>query len=150
MKPKYKRILLKMSGEALMGDGTTAISPSVLNRIAKEIDEVRKLGVQIAIEEFGTGNMALQQLKRFPIDYIKMSPTLTQDITVNKESEAIVKMIVALAKSLQIVVIAEGIETQKQKQLLKELGCNTMQGHLFGDPCLAEQLVNDTVTLADE
>jgi uridylate kinase len=70
MKPKYKRILLKMSGEALMGDGATAISPTILNRIAKEIKEVRDLGVQIAIV-IGGGNFCRGvQLSEVGIDRI--------------------------------------------------------------------------------
>ncbi|EKD77520.1 MAG: hypothetical protein ACD_42C00307G0004 [uncultured bacterium] len=81
MKPKYKRVLLKMSGEALMGDGVTAISPSVLNRLANEIDEVRKLGVQIAIV-IGGGNfcrgVALSEvgINRITGDHMGMVATI--------------------------------------------------------------------------
>jgi diguanylate cyclase (GGDEF)-like protein len=134
-------LILKISEGALL------TKPDI---VEKAFFMLKHIGVKIAIEDFGAGNVALQQLKRFPIDYIKMAPSLTQDITVNKESEAIVKMILALATSLNIIVVAEGVETQQQRQLLNELGCNTMQGHLFSDPCLAEQLASDTISLADK
>ena len=100
--------------------------------------------MQIGICDFGTENTAVQHLRRFPIDFLKISPTLIQNITVNKESEAIVKMIIALAKSLQHRVIAVNVESQKQKNLLKELGCSFMQGNYFSKPILAEEFSEQT------
>ncbi|MHB1947588.1 MAG: putative bifunctional diguanylate cyclase/phosphodiesterase [Gammaproteobacteria bacterium] len=113
--------------------------------LEKSFHMLKHLGVQTAIKDFGAGHLSLQFLKRFPIDYLKIADTLIQDISVNKESESIVKMIIALAKSLQINVIAEGVESRKQKQVLVELGCNNMQGHLFSAPFRAEEFTQDKV-----
>ena len=113
--------------------------------IEKSLFMLKHLGVQIAIDEFGTGNLALQHIKRLPADYIKLDKSLVEDITVNQESEAIVKMIMALAKSLQINVIANGVDTARQKRLLRDLGCQVMQGALFADAQTAEQVTKITV-----
>ncbi len=99
--------------------------------LEKSLQMLKQLGIQIAIDDFGTGHLSLQQLKRFDIDYLKIDFSLTQDITQNPESEAIVKMIIALAQTLHLCVIAEGIETAEQKLLLEQIGCKVMQGHLF-------------------
>jgi diguanylate cyclase (GGDEF)-like protein len=131
-------LILKISEDVLLAK---------FDLIEKALYMLKHLGVQIAIDEFGTGHLALQQLKRFPIDYIKLGSMLVKDVTVNKESEAIVKMIMALAKSLNITVIAEGVDSEKQKQLLNQLDCHIMQGHLFGDPCRAMELAADTAPL---
>lgn len=114
-----------------------------LDLIEKVTHMLKHMGVQIAVKDFGTGNLALQHLKRLPIDYLKISSLLTHDITINKESEAIVKMIVALANTLQITVVAEGVDTPKQKLLLKELGCHIMTGQLFGPPLKAEECTTE-------
>jgi diguanylate cyclase (GGDEF)-like protein len=118
--------------------------------VEKMLPMLKHLGIQISIKNFGTGNLSLQHLKNLPIDSLKIDNTLIQDITVNKESVAIVKMIIALAKSLQINVVAEGVESAKQKQLLQELGCNLMEGELFSCPGLAEEFTKEVVEKISE
>jgi diguanylate cyclase (GGDEF)-like protein len=124
-----------------------------LETVEKTLHKLKHLGVQIGINNFGTENMALQNFRRFPVDFLKISPALIQDVTVNKESEAIVKMIVALAASLNRRVIAEGVDSQNQKNLLKEMGCFFMEGSYFSKPILAqefsEQAKKKIVELAD-
>lgn len=124
---------------ALILEISEGILASKIEVIEKVAHMLKHLGVQIAIADFGTGHLSLQDLKRFPIDYLKISGSLIQDITVNKESEAIVKMIIALAKTLQITVVADGIESQNQKTLLKDIGCVIMQGKLFSVPRPADE-----------
>lgn len=124
------------------------ISESILHKmelVEKVAHMLKHMGVQIAIKDFGAGNLALQHLKRFPIDYLKISSVLTQDITINKESEAIVKMILALAKTLQITAVAAGVESPKQKVMLIELGCQIMEGHLFSAPLGAEEFTDEKI-----
>ena len=122
-----------------------------LESIEKALYMLKHLGIQVAIDDFGTGHLALRDLKRFPADYLKIDRSLVQDITINKESEAIVKMIIALAKSLQIAVIADGVESPNQKQLLKNLECNIMQGSLFGGmPRRAEEFTQELVSHVGE
>lgn len=115
-----------------------------IDLIEKAVHMLKHLGVLIAISDFGAGHLSLQQLKRFPFDYLKISETLVRDITINTESTTILQMIVALAASLQVEVIAEGVETAKQKQQLKDLGCHIMQGSLLSAPLQAEDFTGDT------
>lgn len=108
--------------------------------VAKSLRMLKHLGVQIAIDHFGTGNMSLQSLHSFPIDYLKMDASLVQDIETKKESEALVNMILALANTLKCKVIAEGVETEMQKNKLQAWGCYWMQGYLFGMPTKPDEL----------
>lgn len=125
--------------------------PMKLDLLEKMFNMLKHVGVQIAIKDFGTGQLSLQYLKRFSIDYLKIAGSLIKDMTVNKDNEAIVKMIIALGQSSQMKVIAEGVETQKQKELLKALGCNIMQGSFFSAPLKAEEFSRDTfVSLNDK
>lgn len=116
-----------------------------LELVEKVTRMLKHVGVQIAVKDFGTGNLALQHLKSFPIDYLKIAGVLTHDISINKESEAIVKMIIALVKTLQITAVAEGVESQNQKNLLNELGCHIMAGPLFSPPLRADECTNERV-----
>ena len=117
-----------------------------LDVIEKALRMLKHLGIQIAIDEFGAGHLALQHLRHFPVDYLKIDRTLIQDIKNNNESEAIVKMIISLAHSLEITVVADGVDNLMQKQLLVELGCKIMQGDLFGStPRSAEEVVKEAV-----
>lgn len=111
--------------------------------IEKALYMLKHVGVQISINEFGSGHLALQHLRRFPFDYLKIDSSLVQDITINKESAAIVKLIINLAQSLQLTVIAEGVEARNQMLLLRELGCSIMQGRLFSGPRRAEEFTHD-------
>lgn len=107
--------------------------------VEKMLHMLKHLGVQIALNHFGTGHLPLQYLRRLPIDIFKIDYSLTRDVVENKESEAIVKMIIALASSLRCRVVAEGINTDAQKQLLQTLGCQSMQGDLFSPAQLPTQ-----------
>lgn len=102
---------------------------------------LKQLGVKIAWVDFGMGHLSLQYLKRFSIDYLKMTSSLIQDLTINTDSEAIVSMIIALANSLQITLIADGVENAEQVKKLQELGCFVMQGTFFGEPQLPQRFV---------
>lgn len=103
---------------------------------------LKNIGVKIAIDDFGTGNLSLQQLKRLSIDYLKIDRSFVQELTENKESETIIKMMIALAKGLGQDIIAEGVETREQKQQLEQWGCHVMQGHLFSIPRKAEEFTS--------
>lgn len=105
--------------------------------VEKALNMLKHLGVQIAIKDYGVGHLSLQQLKHLPLDYVKIASELVRDISLNKDSEMIVKMIIALSKSLQVVVAAEGVSTQKQMTLLNDWGCSIMQGELFSLPMKA-------------
>jgi diguanylate cyclase (GGDEF)-like protein len=138
---KISQILqeIKLEPSCLILEISESLFSTKLDLIEKALNMLKHLGVRIAISNFGAGNIALQYLRRFPIDYLKISPMLIQHISVNREDEAIVKMIIALANSLQLHVAAEGVESERQKQLLKELGCNLMQGEFFSRPLVPQE-----------
>lgn len=129
------RLLLEFSENVFTDNLTT---------VEKVLHKLKHVGVQIGVSDFGAGNFALQNLRRFPVDFLKISPTLIQDITVNKESEAIVSMIMALANSLQRRVIADGVESKNQKELLKSMGCYFMQGSFFSSPISPQEFSEKT------
>jgi diguanylate cyclase (GGDEF)-like protein len=116
-----------------------------LNLVEKTLHMLKHMGVQIAIDDFGTGYLSLQHLRRFPVTCLKIDNALVQAMLLDRESEAIVKSIVGLAKSLQLESIAEGVESEKQKDHLKAAGCNVMQGYFFCRPLLAQEFSNAVV-----
>jgi diguanylate cyclase (GGDEF)-like protein/PAS domain S-box-containing protein len=98
------------------------------------LDQLHDFGVQIAVDDFGTGESSLVYLKRFPIDILKMDREFLKDITVAPDDAAIVASMIALGHSLRLRVIAEGIEERKDIDLLKSQGCDGMQGYFFSVP----------------
>ncbi len=124
--------------------------PSLLTKIEvieKMLHMLKRLGIQIAINNFGASHLPLQQLRRLPIDIFKMDRSIIFDITSNKESEAIIKMIIALANSFEASVVAEGVENAAQKNTLTALGCTIMQGTVFSQPALADEFSAETILL---
>jgi diguanylate cyclase (GGDEF)-like protein len=107
----------------------------------KTLQKLRQLGVKISIDDFGTGYSSLLYLKKLPASELKIDREFVRDLTESDEDVAIVSTIVALGEALNLEVVAEGVETKAQEQLLKNLGCTTLQGFLLGHPMRAEELV---------
>jgi EAL domain-containing protein (putative c-di-GMP-specific phosphodiesterase class I) len=96
--------------------------------------ELKDMGVHVAIEDFGTGYSSLAYLKRFPINSLKIDRSFIVDVPHDETNTAITQAILAMAHSLDLRVIAEGVETLEQAAFLRSLGCDEMQGFLFSQP----------------
>jgi diguanylate cyclase (GGDEF)-like protein/PAS domain S-box-containing protein len=102
---------------------------------------IRKLGVRFELDDFGTGYSSLQYLKRLPLHQLKIDQSFVREINSDKSDKAIVKTIVKMAQGLGLEVIAEGVETEQQRQILKNLGCGYYQGYLFSQPLPIEMFM---------
>jgi diguanylate cyclase (GGDEF)-like protein len=127
-----RQIELELTESALMQD---------VHEAKKTLDEIKSLGVKLAVDDFGTGFSSLSYLQRFPIDRLKIDQSFVRDIEHSPANESIVRAIVALAESLSLDVVAEGIETAVEKAMLEKIQCREGQGYLFARPLTAEDLV---------
>ncbi|MBC3301063.1 EAL domain-containing response regulator [Pseudomonas sp. SWRI18] len=104
------------------------------------LQRLHAMGVKISIDDFGTGYSSLAYLRRFPIDTLKIDIAFIREVTTNPQDAAITRTIIELAHSLNLRVVAEGVETQAQLAFLKEAGCDQIQGYLFSRPLPVDTL----------
>jgi EAL domain-containing protein (putative c-di-GMP-specific phosphodiesterase class I) len=118
------------------------ITESLLMTATDEVDEalraLKKLGVRLAIDDFGTGYSSLAYLKEFSFDVVKIDRSFIKDLEGNSESRAITSAIIAMAHALRKEVVAEGVETEGQLNILRSLGCDEVQGYLFAQTLAPE------------
>lgn len=108
-------------------------------RIAETLDEFRRLGVSVSLDDFGTGYSSVQQMKRLPVDNLKVSRSFMEALPAN-EDQCAIRAIVALAKNLGLKVIAEGVETPMQLEFVQQLDCDEVQGYFLSRPLPAQEL----------
>jgi EAL domain-containing protein (putative c-di-GMP-specific phosphodiesterase class I) len=123
-----KQLELEITESALMANPALSI---------EYLKEWKQLGVRIAMDDFGTGYSSLSFLSRLPVDRLKLDRSLVHRMTLDKKSAAVVRLIVSLGAELDMEVIAEGVETEEQLQMLTDLGCPQAQGYLLGRPMAA-------------
>jgi diguanylate cyclase (GGDEF)-like protein len=124
---------LELTESALMIDPLQSIST---------LSALRELGITIAIDDFGTGHSSLAYLVDLPIDILKIDRSFIYEFTYNQKRESVVKAIIALARSLQLKTVAEGVEDQHTSEYLMLLGCDYLQGYYFSKPMMMEEILN--------
>jgi diguanylate cyclase (GGDEF)-like protein len=127
------RLELEITEAVLIRDDEEALSV---------LHQLRHLGVRIALDDFGTGYSSLSYLRRFPFDKVKIDRSFVQDITEAEGSSPIVEAVVHMALAGNMTTTAEGVESEAQRDVLRQLGCNEMQGYLFSPPVPLERLAN--------
>lgn len=118
---------------------TESILMREVNEAMQILDSLKNLGLSIAVDDFGTGYSSLNYLKQFPIDVLKIDRTFVDGLPEGEQDAQIARAIIAMAHSLNLAVIAEGVETHEQLEFLREHGCDEVQGYLFGRPMPANQ-----------
>jgi EAL domain-containing protein (putative c-di-GMP-specific phosphodiesterase class I) len=106
------------------------------------LQALKRLGVSIAIDDFGTGYSSLAYLKNFPVDTLKIDRSFVQDISADPDDASITHAIIALAHSLRLNVVAEGVETKEQLSFLEKFNCRICQGFLFSRAISAEDFTH--------
>ncbi len=123
-----------LPGEAL----TLEITEGVLVEDSAEVVDwllgFKRLGVSLSVDDFGTGYSSLSYLKKFPVDVLKIDRAFVSDMVNSRQDASLVKAILAVGKSLGLKLVAEGVETEQQRELLSAYGCSYLQGYLFGGP----------------
>jgi EAL domain-containing protein (putative c-di-GMP-specific phosphodiesterase class I) len=105
------------------------------------------LGVTVAIDDFGTGFSSLSYLSKLPVDTLKIDRSFVIDMTSGPQGLALVSTIITLAHSLKLKVVAEGVETEEQRRLLRSLKCDEMQGYFYSKPIPRDAFESDFLTL---
>lgn len=119
---------------------TEGIAMKNVERSIRMLDELRSLGLSISIDDFGTGYSSLAYLKRFPLNTLKIDRSFVNDIATDDDDREITRAIIAMAQNLKLKVLAEGVETREQMTLLRDSGCDYIQGYYFSKPLPADAM----------
>ena len=113
---------------------TESVMVTNLEKTIYNLSQLKNLGVHLSIDDFGTGYSSLSYLKKLPFDKLKIDYSFIKDITTDTETKTIVKTIIGMARDLELDVIAEGVETLQQRDMLVQLGCTSFQGYFYDEP----------------
>ena len=129
-----------MPGSCLELEITEGLLMSGHGSIDEALSQLNQMGVGIAMDDFGTGYSSLSYLRQYPFDVLKIDKSFIQDITVDNADRELVIAAIAMSHGLNLKVVAEGVETEEQLELLKQLGCDYAQGYLLGKPVPAPEI----------
>jgi diguanylate cyclase (GGDEF)-like protein/PAS domain S-box-containing protein len=135
--------LLRLSGAnpyRLKLELTESMLLTDFDDVTVKMGELRSIGVNFALDDFGTGYSSLSYLKRLPLDQLKIDQSFVRDVLTDSNGAAIARTILSLARSLDLSVVAEGVETSGQRDFLLSCGCKAFQGYFFGRPVAVEHL----------
>jgi len=113
---------------------TESVVMHSIDKALRLLGEIKRRGITLAIDDFGTGHSSLAYLKRFPVDTLKIDRTFVRDLSVDQNDLAITRAIIAMGHSLGLKVIAEGVETAAQLEIMRRFECDEYQGYLFSKP----------------
>ena len=130
---------LKLKGRSIIVEITENSLLDIHELVAKQLLNFRDAGVQVAIDDFGTGYSSLSYLKKFDIDYLKIDRSFISSLNSESNDNILCEAIITMAHRLGIKVIAEGVETDSQKQLLIAMGCDYGQGYFFSKPLTVDE-----------
>ena len=128
-----------MQPELLEMEITEGMVMQDAERAVRILTDIKRLGVRLAIDDFGVGYSSLAQIKRFPIDTLKVDSSFIRDIPQNLEDRAITEAIIAMGRTLSLTVVAEGVETQAQETFLRDHACDQSQGYYFSRPITPDE-----------
>lgn len=129
----------QLSGQSIIVEITENLLLDAHELVVKQLLNFRDAGVQVAIDDFGTGYSSLSYLKKFDIDYLKIDRSFVSNLNSDSNDRILCEAIITMAHRLGMKVVAEGVETDSQKQLLMEMGCDYGQGYYFSRPLTAEK-----------
>ena len=121
---------------------TESIIMQDIEHVIGVMRELKSMGVMLAIDDFGTGYSSLSYLKRFPVDRLKIDQSFVRDIITDRDAQGIVQAVISLGQTLDMRIIAEGVETAEQRDILAERGCHEIQGYLIARPMPAEDFTD--------
>lgn len=137
----------KLSPSAIVIEITEGLLMANVALAQTWIESIRCLGLRIYLDDFGTGYSSLSYLKRFPMDTVKIDRSFIRDLTIDKSDRALVEAIITMAASLELNVVAEGVEDEQQLAILLEMGCAYVQGYYFSRPVKASQLTQSILRI---
>jgi len=130
---------LGLPGQGIVIEITEGLLLDASTKVIDQLLMLRDAGIEVALDDFGTGYSSLAYLKKFDIDYLKIDQAFIHNLETDSDDMALCEAIIVMAHKLGLKVIAEGIETDSQRRLLAEAGCDFAQGYLFSKPMMAEQ-----------